>query len=351
MKVPVRPRPNNLPVTLNSNMSAIIVEMRFTKPRALREGDTVGIIAPSDWFLPRRFDEGVRVIKSWGLRVEFGKHIFERVADFMAGEARARAEDLKRMIYDDKIKVIWAAEGGYAAPDIRGFLTEKEFSHLRGKPKWIIGYSDVGVLTNAFFANGLMSVYGPNVWGLTYWKPDSLEWLRKILFGEKIMFPETGKVIIPGRATGLLLASNLDSLFANLGTKYDPLLRGEGDVILFLEEWRFDLASVVRQIEAIFDHARFERVRGLILGRFPQPMPVSYSDWARSSDVVRQIRARLLQRKKIPLITVPYFGHPSIGYNSVGVGQEDGLAMPCGVRVSLSGTKKVKLSWLERVTA
>lgn len=327
------------------------VRMALIRPRCLAKDDTVGIIAPSDWFQPRRFDEGIRVVKSWGLRVEFGKHIFERVADFMAGDVSARVEDLRRMIYDDKIKVIWAAEGGYAAPDVRGFLTEKEFSYLREKPKWIIGFSDIGVLTNAFFANGLMAVYGPNVWGLTYWKPESLEWLRKILFGEKIAFPETGKVIISGRARGLLLASNLESLAVNLGTKYDPLLRGEGDVILFLEEWRFDLASVVRQFEAIFDHVRFERVKGLILGRFPQPMPISYSDWARNSDVVVQVKARLLGRKKIPLVTVPYFGHPSIGYNSVGVGQEDGLAMPCGVQVSLLGTKKVRLSWLESLTA
>lgn len=325
--------------------------MRFTKPRALKMGDTVGIFAPSDYVTRKRFDEGIAIIKSWGLRVKYSNNLFKRVEDFMAGTADERADDLRQMIFDDSLTAIWAAEGGYAATDIRWIFGGKEIEHLKKNPKWFIGYSDVGVLTNALFAKGITSVCGPNVWGLSYWKKESREWLRKLLFGKELFFPDNGKVIIAGEAKGRLLASNLESLAVSLGTKYDPILNGEGDLILAIEDWKYGLSSVQRWIEAIFDHARFDRICGIILGRFSLPYEFSYPKWARETNLDNLILNKLLRRKRLPLVKIPYFGHPTHWYFGRGEGQENNLAMPSGIRVSLSASKKVSLSCLERVTS
>ncbi len=324
------------------------VRMEFTKPKALKKGDVIGVFAPSDWFYKSNFDKGLRLINSWGLRVKIGKHVYERIDDFMAGKAAHRIEDLREMIFDDAVGAIWAAEGGYAATEIRWALGEKEFSHLRSNPKWLIGYSDVTVLTNAWFSRGLMSVMGANIWGLTYWDQESRGWIKKLLFGEEVVFPETGRVLIEGRARGRLLASNMDSLSASLGTRFDPILHGDDDLILLVEDWKQNLSTLMRQFEAIFDHERFGRIKGVILGKFSLMMEESYPKWAGKTDLGGLIKEKLLLRKKIPLVIIDYVGHPSYWHFSKGMSREVSLAVPNGVRVLLVASEKVNISCLER---
>lgn len=324
--------------------------MRFTKPRALKKGDTVGIFAPSYYVTKERFEQGIKEIESWGLKVKLSKNIFERVHDLMAGTPEQRAADFRQMIFDDEVPVIWAAEGGYTATDIRYVLGTKEINHLKETHKWLIGYSDVGVLTNALMANGIVSVCGPNVWGLTYWKKESRIWLQKMLFGETPVFPDKGEVLIRGKAEGKLLATNLESLAVSLGTKYDPILSGEDDLILLVEDWKYSLSSVQRQFDAIFDHAKFDRIKGIILGRFSLPYEFSYPKWAKKTDLVSLVKEKLLKRRKLPLVTIPFFGHPTHWFYKNGRGKENNLAMPSGTKVSLVASKKVVISCLERVT-
>lgn len=324
------------------------VGMEFTKPKALKRGDVVGIFTPSYYVTGEHFRQGLREIESWGLKVKLSKNIFERVADFMAGTRQQRAADFRQMIFDDEVSVIWAAEGGYAATDIRYVIGTKEIDQLKRKPKWFIGYSDAGVLANALMAKGITSVCGPNVWGLTYWKKESREWLRNILFGGEFSFPR-GEVLVKGEAEGRLLATNLDSLAINFGTKYDPVLVGDDDLILALEDWKYSLSSVQRQFDAIFDHARFDRVRGIILGRFGLPYEVSYPQWAEKTDLFGLVRDKLLLRRKVPLVTMPFFGHPTHWYYKRGQGKENSLAVPSGIKVRLSASKKAEISCLEKI--
>lgn len=324
--------------------------MRFIGPKHLQKGDVVGIFAPSDWFSRKRFDEGIKILKSWGLRVKIGEHVFDRVDDFMAGTTEARVSDFRKLIFDDEVKVMWAAEGGYAAVDIRYCLGAKELEQLRRKPKWFIGYSDVTVLTNALFSLGISSVMGPNIWGLSYWDKQSLEWIRKLIFGEILEFPRSGDVLVEGEAKGRLLASNLESLSVSLGTKYDPILHGDEDLILLVEEWKQDQSTLIRQIESVFDHERFDRIKGVILGRFALMMNTSYLGWAKNHDLGGLIKEKLLERGKLPMVRVDYVGHPSYSTYAKGVGRDTSLAMPNGALVRLLASKKVEISCLESIT-
>lgn len=321
----------------------------FVKPKALKPGDVIGIFAPSSYVTQARFGEGVRLIESWGLKVRLGKHIYDRVEDFMAGTTEARAEDFRKLIFDDEVAAIWAAEGGYAATDIRWVLGKKEIEHLKKKPKWLIGYSDVGILTNALFAKGIVSICGPNVWGLSYWKKESQDWLKNLLFGGELVFPTGGEILVKGRAEGRLLATNIDSLAASLGTHYDPILNGDDDLILMIEEWKYSLSTLQRQFEAIFDHSRFERIKAIIFGRFCLPYEQSYPKWAKKTEMEGLIVEKLLLRKEIPLIKVDYFGHPTHWYYKRGKGKENNLAMISGIKVRLVALKEVTISCLGEV--
>ena len=87
------------------------------KPKALKQGDTVGVVAPSDAVEKEGVERSIEIIKSWGLKVRVGKHVYAKVGDFMAGTAEERIEDLKSMIYDDEVKAIWSASRGYAGAE------------------------------------------------------------------------------------------------------------------------------------------------------------------------------------------------------------------------------------------
>ena len=54
------------------------------KPKALKGGDTVGVVAPSDAVEKAGMEESLEVIKSWGLKVKMGKHVYSKVGDFAA---------------------------------------------------------------------------------------------------------------------------------------------------------------------------------------------------------------------------------------------------------------------------
>ncbi len=46
------------------------------RPPLLRKGDTVGIAAPSSYLLKAELEPGIELIRSWGLKVIIGKHVF-----------------------------------------------------------------------------------------------------------------------------------------------------------------------------------------------------------------------------------------------------------------------------------
>lgn len=308
-------------------------ERRF--PEKLQKGDVVGVFSPSDWFYEKSLRRGLSVIEDWGLRVKLAENVRARVDDFMAGTVEQRAADLRELIFDEEVAALWAAEGGYAAPDIRHVLAEKEIEHLRKYPKLLVGYSDVNVLTNSLFRYGLVSVCGPNICGLADWKPKSQEWMRRILMGGKLDYPSRGRVFVEGETEGVILASNLDSLVINFGTKYDPLMGGQEKVILLVEELREDISRLQRHFEAIFDHDNIDRISALILGRLSMLHEGSYPGWAKNVDIYNLILEKMARRNRIPFAQIDYFGHAST-WSSKARGTENNLAWVNGARMAVS---------------
>lgn len=295
----------------------------------------MGVFSPSDWFSEKSLRRGLSVIEDWGLRVKLAENVRARVDDFMAGTVEQRAADLRELIFDEEVAALWAAEGGYAAPDIRHCLTEREIEYLRKQPKWFLGYSDVNVLTNGLFAKGLVSVCGPNICGLADWKKKSQKWLRKILMGGELGYPRKGRVLIEGEAEGVILASNLDSLVINFGTKYDPLMSGDEKIILLVEEWKEDVSRLQRHFEAILDHVNFDGISALILGRLSLLREESYPKWAKNTDVYELLLRKLVRRGRIPFAQIEYFGHAS-SWSNKAVGTENNLAWVNGTKMAVS---------------
>src|SRR3990167_4875259 len=92
----------------------IYSQQPMIQPPYLKAGDTVAIVAPSGILLNKQSEvlQAESLLKSWGLNVVIGKHIFKQNGHF-AGTDAERCEDFQTALDDPKIKAIWCARGGY----------------------------------------------------------------------------------------------------------------------------------------------------------------------------------------------------------------------------------------------
>jgi muramoyltetrapeptide carboxypeptidase len=330
----------------------------MSKPIRLQTGDWIGVVAPSDAVEKVDVEKSISILEKWGLKVRLGKHVYAKVGDFAAGTPEERMEDLNAMIYDPEVKCIWAAGGGYAASEILSVISQAAITHLRTQPKFIIGYSDVCLITNALSSFGLPSIMGPNLGGLYEWDDNSQDLLRKLLFGEEWsgISPEANwEGVLPGIARGKILASNLETLILSFGTRFDPIMYGRGDLILCLEELDIEKSTLQRQIDTILNHKKAKRIQGLIIGRLTNITEVSYPQWGMKVTPEGLITERV-KRFGIPLAFCQDFGHPDWVYGKFTqikyyFANKRFFPLPNGVMSQLTISKESsKLEFLESPT-
>lgn len=270
----------------------------------------VGLIAPSD-FVSGDYGSSLEDLRSWGLKYKLGKFVNEKIADFMAGTAEQRQQDLLEMIYDDEVKAIWSLSGGYCASDVLPVFTEETKKHLRENPKWFLGYSDSCALLNALTSFGITNIHSPNFWSLKDWDLKSQEWLRSLLFGDNNLeiLLESAKTSFEGSVSGCLLVSNLDILVSMLGTKFDPIMSGDEDLILGLEETSRLTEDVRRYFGQVLSHQKASKIKAIILGRFVGIKSDDYPVWANEYSLIDIIKDQLRLWKNVPLIQWEEFGH------------------------------------------
>ena len=196
------------------------------RPRALRDGDRVAVVAPASPFDRDRFDRGVGELRHLGFEPVFDERVFERQA-YVAGSAPARADGLRAAWRDPSVAALVAVRGGYGSAQLLPLLDAAE---LRSRPKALVGCSDLTALL-AFLTIqcGVVGFHGPMVVTLAdgrrgYDRGSLLGQLsRPVPFGP---LPDAGgvEVLRRGRARGRLLGGTLTQLVASLGTPFafDP---------------------------------------------------------------------------------------------------------------------------------
>ncbi len=332
------------------------------KPKAVKPGDVVGVIAPSDAVEKEDVEKGRAVLESWGLKVKIGKHVYAKVGDFSAGTAAERMEDILTMINDPDVRVIWAAGGGYAATEILPVFNREVLVKLTEQPLLWVGYSDVCLILNALTSFRMVSVMGPNLAGLTEWDKKSTAEMKKILFGEAcegMALDARWRTGLAGTAEGRLVASNLETLILSFGTRFDPLMYGSGNIILGLEELDIDKSSLQRQLDTVLNHKRAGRITGIFVGRLVNIAEKSYPEWGKivTSEGLITDRVKKWGDGKIPLAFCSDFGHPEWSYGMFSkwlryFANRRFLPVPEGILARLTVEEKsVKLEYLEKVTA
>jgi muramoyltetrapeptide carboxypeptidase len=206
------------------------------KPRALRPGDRIAVVAPASAFARAEFDAGVNELKTLGFEPVYDQSVFERRA-YAAGSARTRAAAFARAWLDPDIAALIAVRGGYGSVHLLPFLDAAE---IRRYPKAFIGFSDnTSLLSWLTLQCGLVSFHGPMLEhrlarGSEGYDGDSFE---RCLFRAEpvgvITHPQL-ESLRGGEAAGMLVGGTMTQLAASLGTPFafDP---PEG-CVLFLED-------------------------------------------------------------------------------------------------------------------
>lgn len=207
------------------------------KPRALRPGDRIAIVAPASSFPVEALHAGCEELRALGFDPVYDDSIFQRTA-YTAGPPEVRAEALRRAWRAPDISAIVAARGGYGSVQLLPLLEESEFRHGPAKP--FIAYSDnTSLLAWLTLKCSVVTFHGPMIdrrlsRGAAGYDRDS--------FLHAVTRPApVGLITAPGidlfregEASGMLVGGTMTQLAASLGTPYafDP----PAGCILFLDE-------------------------------------------------------------------------------------------------------------------
>ncbi len=241
------------------------------KPRRLRAGDTVGIVAPaSPWESRSELLRAVSALEAWGLEVRLGDHVSDRHA-YLAGRDEDRASDFNAMYADPDVRAVICFQGGYGSGRLVPLLDREV---IAANPKALCGYSDITSLHLALQAWGdTISFYsnGANGVGAHDTSEFSKESMHRALFGSEPygeIKPDPDdpyvRTITGGRAEGRLTGGCLTLVQATVGTAIEIETEGR---ILFLE----DLDMHTYTFDSILTHLRnagkLEACAGVVVGQ------------------------------------------------------------------------------------
>jgi muramoyltetrapeptide carboxypeptidase len=241
------------------------------RPPRLTAGARVGVIAPSSGVLePSRLARGVAELQRMGLAVVLAPHA-RAIRGYLAGDDRARAEDLLWALGDESVDAVWCARGGYGAQRTVAALRPGEIEALAGRPaKPFVGFSDATAL-HALIGQRLrwVTFYGPDVVSLGARDAFTLAGVRAALCVAEpyavTAHPEDPWVstLCPGVAEGSLAGGCLTLLAALAGT---PLQVSFADRICFFEDVHESAQSIDRALSQLLAAGCLDGCRGIVIG-------------------------------------------------------------------------------------
>lgn len=293
--------------TISSN--SIKMPKTTIKPKKLKKGDTVGLIAPASAFTEKAYKNTIENLKTLGLNYIEAKNLHKKNG-FLAGIDQERIDDIHEMFGNPNVDAIWCVRGGYGTTRILPML---DYDLIQKNPKILVGYSDITALSHAIFIKtGLVGFHGP-IMGSTM-NPYSLTNIENVLMkgDSKIEIeyfdPKSDDhlyspyVINSGKMEGLLVGGNLSLLVAIAGTKFNW---DATDKLVFIEDIEEKPYRVDRMLTQLRQSANLHKAKGIILGVFDGCANKSKNDsWS-----LKEVFIDRLSDLDIPIFYGFSFGH------------------------------------------
>jgi muramoyltetrapeptide carboxypeptidase len=196
------------------------------RPRALRPGDRLAVVAPASPCAEDAVRRGARELETLGFDVAIDERVFAQAGGYLAGDAALRAAHLQEAFADPSIAGIVCVRGGYGSAQILPLL---DAAAIAAAPKVFVGYSDITAV-HAFLQQhaGLVSFHGPMLEG-RFADPvryDRDSFVRAVCGTEPMgaIVPPALETWRSGEASGVLVGGTLTQLASSLGTPwaFDP---------------------------------------------------------------------------------------------------------------------------------
>lgn len=318
-------------------------------PEKLVEGDEIRVIAPS--FSMAIISKETReyaknAFFKMGLNLTFGKNV-EECDQFTSSSITSRISDFHEAFLDKKVKGILTVIGGFNSNQI---LNSIDWMIIQNNPKIFCGYSDITALQNAIYSKtGLVTYSGPHysTFGDLKSLDYTIEYFKKCLFLEnplkivpseqwsddlwyldqekRTFFPNDGYLSInPGETEGILVGGNLRTLNILQGTEYFPSLK---DSVIFIEDDADSHpANFDRNLLSLIQQPGFDKVKGLIIGRFQNNS--KFTD-----DLLISVIKTKRELNNLPILANVDFGHTA-----------PMITFPIGGKISFSSGKESSIT-------
>jgi len=299
--------------------------MIVIKPKALKPGDTIGIVAPASNIKKDLLEQGCRELEGLGFKTYFRSDITSSFRYF-SGTRERRLGEFLEMLRSPDIHAIFCARGGYGSGQL---LRDIDPDVIRQNAKIVNGSSDITILLNWIVRAGIVSFHGPMV--ATAIREGTSGYDRAVLLdllqGRRVVrFPTEGtSVLRSGLGEGRLTGGCLSLVVATLGTEHEIDTQ---DAIVFLEDADTKPYQIDRMITHLKQAGKFERVRGVIFGEM-----LNCAQNANQGYTLQEVLLDLLRDFTFPIL----FGFPT-GHTS-----RPNVIVPVGVRARLDLTSSAPI--------
>ena len=301
------------------------------KPRRLSKGARVGIFAPASPAEENRIQRGLEELRSLGF---LPQDSFSREPQaYFSASAESRLAHFRAILNDPQITALIATRGGYGA----NYMLEELWSQHDFPPKCIIGYSDITSLQILLWQKlRLVSLYGPMVAAGFDAGENASNGYDKSSFESAVSGSSanwrislSGESIFPGIAEGIILGGCLTLIETTLGTPWDLDTR---ESILLIEDRGMKPWQIDRALMHLMQASKFEGVKGIVLGEFPDCEPP-----VAGSPTAKDVCERILKPLGVPIVYGAAVGHTP----------RPMLTVPLGIRARLTAEGTSSLELLE----
>lgn len=261
--------------------------MNLIKPEFLKEGDTIGILAPSGNV---RHKEKILRAKSFlenkGYKVVFSDNIFDEHR-YLAGNDEKKIQELHKFFKDPEIKAIICMRGGYGA--IR-LIKDLDYNLISNNPKIFCGYSDITALSLMILKkSNLMTFSGPMMQS-DFGAEEVCDFTINSFFNAVKGNPLTFDIQYTGEdIKGILWGGNLATIVSLCGQDFIP----DEDFIFFAEDLNEPAYKIDKMMTQLLNIDTFRKnIKAIVLGDF---LDIDNENW------FNEIFEEISKKYKLPI--------------------------------------------------
>jgi len=302
------------------------------KPKSLKSGDTIGIVAPGSAVTnPEDYMLVEEIADYLELKIKYASNV-KKGSGYKTRTIRERADDIHEMFADKTVSAVFCIRGGYGSGQL---LDSLSYQIIKSNPKVFLGYSDITALHLAINKmTGLVTFHGPVM--LSDFSDLTAQSLKRAIFSNQpigsienpvnpgtIRASHPVRTINPGKATGELTGGNLSLIASLMGTRYEINTQNS---ILFLEDVGEPPYSIDRMLTQLKTAGKLKQAKAVVFGRCEDcTTGTSASTWDSSlGEVLDSIFSD---------IKIPVFYGLNIGHST------DQFTIPIGVNAKLDSDK------------